>query len=64
MNMNQLAVEISKREGKSKAVNIAQVKELVRITCDIFAEMSLWESMKLFFQMRKNGLDRFTNGRL
>lgn len=31
MNMNQLAQEITKREGKRVAVNIGQVKEILKI---------------------------------
>lgn len=35
MNLNQLAVAISKQEGKKVQVNIAQIKEILRITIDI-----------------------------
>lgn len=35
MNLNQLAVAISKQEGKKVQVNIAQIKEILRITIDL-----------------------------
>lgn len=38
MNLNDLAKEICKREGKKVSVNIAQVKEILKILIDIFSE--------------------------
>ena len=38
MNLNQLAVEISKREGGKQNLSIAQIKEVLRHMCDIIAE--------------------------
>jgi hypothetical protein len=38
MNLNEFAKEICRREGKKKSVDIAQVKEIVRIIGDIFVE--------------------------
>jgi hypothetical protein len=35
MNLNQLAIEVARREGKKKSVDIAQIKEIIRITFDI-----------------------------
>jgi len=35
MNLNQLAKEICKREGKKKQTDIAQVKEILRVLIDI-----------------------------
>jgi hypothetical protein len=35
MNLNQLAKEITKREGLKKQVNIAQVKEILRVIVDM-----------------------------
>lgn len=35
MNLNELAKEICKREGKKKQVDIAQVKEVLRVLMDI-----------------------------
>lgn len=40
MNLNELAVEISRREGKKIQVNIAQIKEIVRCLHDILVEES------------------------
>lgn len=58
-NLNDLAQEIASREGKAKSVNIAQIKEIVRITCDIFAEIGWFNTVRLALTMRKNGLKRF-----
>lgn len=38
MNLNQLAREICKREGKKKQVDIAQVKEVLRVMHEILVE--------------------------
>lgn len=37
MNLNTLAVEISKLEGKKVQVNIAQIKEVLRVLIDILS---------------------------
>lgn len=38
MNLNQLASEICRREGKKKQVNIAQVKEVLAVLGEILSE--------------------------
>ncbi len=38
MNLNLLAVEICKREGKKKQVDIAQVKEILKVLIEILSE--------------------------
>lgn len=38
MNLNELAKEIAKREKGKKEVNIAQIKEIIRILGDILHE--------------------------
>jgi hypothetical protein len=38
MNLNQLAKEICKREGKKKQVDIAQVKEVLGVLIEILSE--------------------------
>lgn len=38
MNLNELAKEIAKREGKKVQVNIAQIKEILRVMKDIFED--------------------------
>ena len=38
MTNHQLAMEICRREGKKVQVNIAQVKEILRVLCDIGRE--------------------------
>lgn len=39
MNLNKLALEITKREGLKKQVNIAQVKEILGVLSDVVFEM-------------------------
>lgn len=34
MNMNDLAIMISKKEGKKKEVGIGQIKEILGLVCD------------------------------
>ena len=38
MNLNQLAKEICRREGKKIEVNIAQVKEILRVIVEMGVE--------------------------
>jgi len=38
MNLNKLAVEICKQEGKKKQTDIAQVKEILRVLIDILSD--------------------------
>lgn len=38
MNQNEAAVEVAKREGKRKAVNIAQIKEVMKHYNNIIKE--------------------------
>lgn len=38
VNLNNLAKEISKREGKKRQVDITQIKEILSHLCDILAE--------------------------
>ena len=35
MNVNEFCTEISKREGKKKQVDIAQISEIIKITNDL-----------------------------
>jgi len=38
INLNKLAVEISKKEGGEQNLSIGQIKEVLRITLDILAK--------------------------
>lgn len=38
MNMNKVAAEIAKREGKKKSLSIAQIKEVLGIVSDMCFE--------------------------
>jgi hypothetical protein len=38
MTMSQIVVELCRREGKKKQVNIAQMREIVANLCDILVE--------------------------
>ncbi len=45
MNLNQLAVEICKHEGKKKQVDIAQVKEVLKVLIEILSEEIMSEEL-------------------
>lgn len=55
MNLNELAIEVTKYEGKKKAVNIAQAKEIIKVLGGIFARLSVCEFIKLAWNIRKHG---------
>lgn len=55
MNMNELAVKITKYEGKKQSVNIAQTKEIIKVIGRIFNEISVCEFIKLSWNIRKHG---------
>ncbi len=38
MNLNEVAVEVAKREGKKEQVNIAQIKEVIKHLASIVYE--------------------------
>ena len=40
MNLNELARQITLREGKKKSLSIAQVKEVMKITLQELAQMN------------------------
>lgn len=48
MNLNELARKIAQKEGLKKQVNIAQIKEILRITLKLLKEYTLDEIVKLF----------------
>ena len=39
INLNKIAKEVARREGKKRQVNIAQIKEVLRHTLDILADI-------------------------
>ncbi len=45
MNLNQLAIAISKVEGKKVQVNIAQIKEILKITIDLLNDDALMKEV-------------------
>lgn len=53
MNVNALAKRITDREGKRVAVNIAQVKEVLRITLEELAEADVLEVLQLLQKHRR-----------
>lgn len=55
MNIHELAIEITKSEGKKKAVNIAQTKEIVKVIGTIFYKLNVCEFIKLAWDIRKHG---------
>ncbi len=40
INLNKLAIEVSYKEGLKKQVNIAQIKEIIRVTFEQLANYS------------------------
>jgi hypothetical protein len=52
MNMNQIAKEIAKREGRKSNANIGDIREILGILCDIFHEDRLG---LLAVRMMENG---------
>lgn len=55
MNLNELASAISRKEGKAKQVNIAQIKEVIKCLGEIFKSIGFIEFAKLAWKIRKNG---------
>jgi hypothetical protein len=53
MNENQLAIDISKIEGKKVEVNIAQIKEVLKCTLDILSNYPDEEIVKLVKRHKK-----------
>lgn len=51
MNLNQLAKEICKREGLKKQVNIAQVKEILRVIVDMVVDSAKWDSSHKYWDI-------------
>lgn len=47
MNQNELAKAVANREGLKESVNIAQIKEIIKITLEELAKLSASECMKL-----------------
>ncbi len=56
MNLNNLATEITLREGKSESLNIAQVKEVLHILSEMLAERGIWQAFMLARALRQRGL--------
>ncbi len=49
LNLNNLAVEICRREGKKKQVNIAQVKEILKVLIEILSEEVTYDTREGFY---------------
>ncbi len=56
MNLNQVAKEICLREGKKIQVNIAQVKEVLKITLQILKEQENMAKNPSDFSLLKKNL--------
>jgi hypothetical protein len=55
MNLNELAVAITRQEKGKRQVNIAQTKEVIKSLGAIFKNMSLFSFLKLAWQIRQHG---------
>ena len=53
IDLNELAIEITKREGKEQEVNIAQVKEVLKVTLGLIAQKSDVEVIELLQKYRE-----------
>ena len=52
INLNDLAVEIAKREGLKEQVNIAQIKEIIKYTLRELKKATLEELIELFKRIK------------
>jgi hypothetical protein len=55
MTLNELAIQISKFEGKKKQVNIAQIKEILKVLGGIFASLNFYQFVRLVLDIRRSG---------
>ncbi len=53
INLNNFAIQIAKKEGKKKQVNIAQIKEILKITLQLLAKRKLLEVIRLLKRYKK-----------
>lgn len=53
MNLNKLAKRIALREGKKKQVNIAQIKEIMRLTFEELNKFSSDEVKKILDKYKR-----------
>ncbi len=51
-NLNSFAKKITEQEGLKKSVNIAQVKEVLKITLKLLKELSLKEIVVLLVRIK------------
>lgn len=51
-NMNDFAREITEQEGGAKSVNIAQVKEIIKLTLEKLAKLGTAEALALIKRYR------------
>lgn len=55
MNINELSVRLTQLEGKKKAVNIAQTKEIIRVLGVVFNELSTMQLFRLVLNIKRHG---------
>ena len=53
MNLNDLAAYVTKKEGMKRSTDIAQVKEILRITFTCLGDMKDTEIIKLINRYRR-----------
>ena len=54
MNLHQLSIRLTQKEGKKRQVDIAQTKEIIKRLGEIFNEIGLLQTLILVFKIRKN----------
>jgi hypothetical protein len=47
VNLHDLAKEVAKREGKKKSVDIAQIKEVIKILFEVLEEKAVYDADQL-----------------
>lgn len=64
MKFNDLAIEVAKREAGKKQINIAQIKEVLRIVGDIlYTETNASHSKSTLQQLLKGAKRRANNAK-
>lgn len=53
INLNRMAVDIARKEGKTKEVDIAQIKEVLGIVLDELAQYNLYRVWRLLRSRKK-----------
>ena len=53
MNLNDVAIRIAKRESGKQEVSIGQIKEILKLTCEEFAEADTKDLLRTIARYRQ-----------